>query len=369
MQCDSLGIAYPVVDISQCTDCGRCSNVCPFQNIIEPLIHTHCYAAVNRNEEIRLESSSGGVFFELANQIISRGGVVFGATFSKDWNVIHTYAETSDKVLPMIGSKYVQSDTSGTFNQAKHFLNSGREVMYTGTPCQIAGLKHFLNKDYPGLLCVEVICHGVPAPKIWNTYLKELILKSTKDQISSTTGTELNNIIGIKFRSKLTGWKNYGFNLQIVNEGNKTDIYEKYRENQYMTAFLSNYTLRPSCYACKCKAGTSQADITIGDFWGIDKTAITEDDDKGVSCVICRSGKGSNMINNLEGLALTKVGYDDIFRHNPSLEKSVTYTYAAKRFQLKFPRKGFFKTLQIVQHPSIFIRGIYYIKRKLTSLI
>lgn len=370
MRGDKLGLLYPHVDTSICIDCGRCVRACPFIHPSTPLSPQACYAAVNKDDAQRLASSSGGVFVALARQTISRGGVVFGAVFAKDWNVVHTYAETIENILPMMGSKYVQSDTRNTFGQAKRFLEDGREVFYTGTPCQIAGLKHFLGKDYPKLIAVEVICHGAPAPGVWQSYLKELLARPQGVRTGKNTVSlflnDMPEISGISFRNKKIGWKKFGFTLRLLDsEGgeensvspslNAKEIFQVFTENRYMAAFLRNWTLRPSCYACKAKGGVSQADMTIGDFWGVEKVNIVVDDDKGVSCVVCRTQKGVDAIKSAENLVLTSVDYDMILQSNRSLEKSVKYNIFAKSFQYIFPRKSFSAAMRIIDFCWSFI--------------
>lgn len=256
----------------------------------------------------------------------------------------------------MMGSKYVQSDTNETFRQAKDFLENGREVMFTGTPCQIAGLKKYLKKKYSKLLAVEIICHGVPAPEVWKSYLAETLHKRG--------GRDGKTITRVSFRSKRSGWKKFSFELSDFS-GTLSEIM---LSNQYMTAFLKNWILRPSCYACKVKSGISQADLTIGDFWGIDKTGIVDDDDKGTSCVICRSEKGLRSIEEQEQLMLTPADYLVIYQGNPCLEKSVSLTLSARRFRKIFPYRGFFKTMDLLEHPSIFYRGVDFLLRTLKSI-
>lgn len=357
-----MGCSYPLVDTVRCIDCGLCALTCPFVRPADPLQPKACYAAIHKDDGQRMASSSGGVFVALARQTITRGGVVFGAVFTEDWRVRHTHAETMECVLPMMGSKYVQSDTNHTFLQAKCFLEAGREVLFTGTPCQIAGLKHYLKKDYPTLLAVEVICHGVPAPAVWKSYIQETLLRLNKNN-PTPDSCKKNIITGIAFRNKSRGWKNYRIEFRTTTFSQ----IEVASTNQYMRTFLRDWNLRPSCYACKAKSGASQADMTIGDFWGIDKTDIIFDDDKGVSCVVCRSQKGQDAIKNLEQLTLISVDYPVIYKGNPNLEKSVTQTISARRFRRLFPHHGFYRTVDKLEHLSIVCRGAGFLLRSLKA--
>ena len=204
---DEQGFRYPLVDKAICVDCGMCEKVCPVLNAGEPRQPLAVYAAINPNEEIRKESSSGGIFTALAESVLDEGGVVFGARFNDQWEVVHAYTESKEGLAPFRGSKYVQSRVGETYRQTKVFLQQGRKVMYTGTPCQIAGLKRYLGKEYDQLLTVDVVCHGVPSPMVWRDYLRDI------------TSDNLPQIASINFRDKSTGWKN--FRLKIYKqEGN-----------------------------------------------------------------------------------------------------------------------------------------------------
>lgn len=201
---DEEGFLYPRVDKTVCIDCGLCEKVCPVLNQSEGHEPIAVYAAKNPNEEIRMQSSSGGIFTMLAERIIDEGGVVFGACWDKDWNVVHDYAESKEDIAKFRGSKYVQSNIGETFKQTETFLIEGRKVLFSGTPCQIAGLKHFLLKDYDNLLTIEIICHSVPSPGVWKKYLTEEL---------NSNGLTIGDIQQINFRDKSTGWETYSFLL------------------------------------------------------------------------------------------------------------------------------------------------------------
>lgn len=175
MREDEEGFLYPQTDMSKCIDCGLCEKVCPVLNQGEKRKPLYVYAAKNKNPQIQLYSSSGGVFTHIAEQIIQNNGVVFGARFDENWAVKHDYTETLEGLAAMRGSKYVQSRIGSTYQQAKDFLEAGRLVLFSGTPCQIRGLKLFLAKEYENLLTVDLVCHGVPSPEIWRQYLHEII--------------------------------------------------------------------------------------------------------------------------------------------------------------------------------------------------
>lgn len=325
---DNEGFFYPEVDKNQCVNCNLCQRSCPILNQSEKRLPLNVYAAKHKDEQIRLASSSGGIFTLLAERIIDEDGVVFGARFNNNWNVIHDYAETKEGLAAFRGSKYVQSYMGDCYLKAKSFLDQGRKVMFTGTPCQIVGLKNFLRKDYDNLLAVDVVCHGVPSPKVWRIYLNEIARKGGKNSVLFQPISEKQEIKSINFRSKSTGWKKYSFALTLSGatadgEKNTVLLSSIFTENPYMNAFLSNLNLRPSCYACPTKSGKSGSDITIADFWGIEEVLPEFDDDKGISLILPYTEKGIYWLKDLN-CEFTKVDYQTAQKNNPSISTSVT---------------------------------------------
>ena len=214
MQEDEEGFLYPVVNASLCIDCNLCQKVCSELHHMNVRMPLHVYAAKHKDEQVRLASSSGGIFTLLAEKIIDEGGVVFGARFDARWEVVHDYTETKEGLAVFRGSKYVQSRLEDCYYKVKSFLQQGRKVMFSGTPCQIAGLKNYLRKDDDNLLTVDVVCHGVPSPKVWRMYLNEIIArKSKKNSVLSHHSNGKVKIQSIDFRSKSSGWKRYSFAL------------------------------------------------------------------------------------------------------------------------------------------------------------
>lgn len=307
---DEQGFRYPLVDKSKCIDCGICEKVCPCQNPEQQSAPIKVIAAINNDERIRLNSSSGGIFHLLAEKTIAAGGVVFGARFDEQWQVVIDYAETMETIKAFMGSKYVQARIETAYTDASRFLQDGRKVLFSGTPCQIAGLYHFLGKSYDNLLTVDMICHGTPSPKVWSKYLDEVVTAGRKA------------ISNIEFRNKREGWKRFHFTMWYNKDEQSVSLHCHHQENHFMRAFLHNLTLRPSCYFCPAKNGRSHSDITIGDFWGIDSEIPEMDDDKGTGLVIINTGKGDVAIDRSK-ITERETTAETALRHNSAYYRSV----------------------------------------------
>lgn len=292
---DSEGFLYPEVEKSSCIDCGLCEKVCPMLNPGVESQTERVFATINPDDEVRDKSSSGGVFSQLAQSVISDGGVVFGARFNEYFGVMHSSTESLDGVAEFRGSKYLQSEIGECYKEAEALLKQGRRVLFSGTPCQIRALKCYLRRDYDNLLLVDSICHGVPSPKVWQHHLKEV-------------GKEVGEgaaICGVNFRDKRSGWRSYSHTLNFVSNEGKIEWSRPYNSVPFMRLFLADYTLRPSCYNCKAKAGSSGSGITIADCWGIHKTKTQIDYNRGATLVILHNGK-----------------YEEYFSQNPQSEFS-----------------------------------------------
>ncbi len=285
MKDDSEGFWYPEIDKSKCIDCDLCEKVCP--ELHPPILNKDepkAYAAYAKDENILLESSSGGMFTLLAHEILRKKGVVFGACFNESFEVIHDYTETVEGLAKFRGSKYVESEIGETYSKAKDFLDNNRYVLFTGTPCQIAGIKSFLKKDYDNLLCVDIICHGVPSPKVWRKYLLE-----QERKIGSM-------VKKVSFRHKQNGWINFSLMLNFKNS--KCHFESRYKDSM-MVSFLKNICLRPSCYKCTFKTVNRCSDITLADFWGIQNVHQDFFNENGVSLVIIQSVKGNKLFSEI----------------------------------------------------------------------
>ena len=358
MQEDSEGFKYPAIDKSKCIDCGLCCKVCPLdkklENVIAPAASFACTA---KDGNFAKQSSSGGVFPLLANMFAEQQAVIYGAAFDNNWMVKHIRVNDIDELKKLYTSKYVQSDMGDSFKQVKHDLDIGKEVLFAGTPCQVAGLKSYLSKEYNNLTTVDFICHGVPSPAVWRSYIKE-------------KAVNLNSkIIDISFRNKKDGWKNFGFMFK-TRDGN--EIYERAGDNIYMQGFLKDLYLRPSCYDCKFKTLKRASDITLADFWGVDKVLPEMYDEKGVSLCWTNSKKGSEILAEvLEKTVYQKVDLQEAVRHNSAALKSVNVHKNREKFFKAFSESHDDVTKLIEKYydtRSLRKRLSYKIRMKIKSL-
>lgn len=284
MQPDVLGFLYPVVDTNKCVECGLCENVCQFnsnykryENYDEPLV----YALRHKEHEQLIRSQSGGAFFGIAQYILNKGGVIYGAAFSECWKVTHQKATNHKELEKLRMSKYVQSDMRGVFKQVKEDLKQGHIILFSGTACQIAGLKAYIPaKIQTNLICVDIICHGVPSPKIWEDYIAYL-----QNKYRST-------IIKACFRDKRFGW----------HGAKETFMFKNGKEIVRSTSnrlYFSGLSMRESCSNCQFTNLKRVGDLTIGDFWGIPKDSPYEKDKKGLSLLLVNSDKGNVIFESI----------------------------------------------------------------------
>ena len=356
MREDKEGFWQPHIDADTCIKCHKCEKTCP---IVSPIIvptdfETQAYAAINKDETIRMRSSSGGIFYALAKWTVEQGGVVFGARFDENWDVIHDYTETVDGIEPFMRSKYVQSRIGDTFTQAKEFLKAGRQVLFVGTPCQIGGLHSFLGKDYENLIMVDFICHGVPSPKVWHTYLNE-----------TNIGEKL---VEFNFRDKRDGW----VESQCVFIKTKLSTRrEKQLTNLFFRGFINNVYLRNSCFSCPFKSVHHISDITIADAWGIQHYSPHMNDNKGTSAILVHSQKGEKCINVLSPLIKTEsISIEDVTFHNPSLiQSSSKPKYRRLPFYVSFYLFGFKASGRFIEKDPFVIRLFRKIKKQIKKLI
>lgn len=309
MEADALGFLYPKIDETKCVDCGLCARACPANRADMGRNQTRtAYALINAGDEIRMESSSGGAFTLLAEKTINDGGVVFGARFDTEFNVVHGHAETAGGLAEFRGSKYVQSDMGGCLPQCRAFLEAGRSVLFSGTPCQCAGLRSFLGKDYENLTVADFICHGVPSPALWQEY------KIHREKNSAS------RVVKTAFRRKDCGWKQFSLQFTFANCSEYCASLDK---DEYLQIFLHDAALRESCYACPAKGRGRHSDLTLADFWGIERVLPDFFDGRGTSLVCVNSDRGRRLLDSVRaGCRLEEVDLDVAVGFNSSFAKS-----------------------------------------------
>lgn len=284
MKSDEEGFLYPEIEEEKCINCGLCEKVCPVKNAKEMEKKQQAYVFQNGDDKIRRESTSGGAFTAIAEYVIHKNGIVFGVQFDENFKVVHGKAEKTKELAKFRNSKYVQSEVGDAFWEVKQYLETGRRVCFSGTSCQIEGLKNFLRKDYDNLILVDVVCRAVPSPLIWEKYLE---LKKKENE----------NIKNIRFRDKFYGYK-YS-NFAIFDDENKVTYHKGVESDPYLRAFFSNICDRPACYECKFKKLERESDITIWDCFNVEKYDSKLDDDKGTSRILVNSEKGKRVMEEL----------------------------------------------------------------------
>ena len=327
MQPDEKGFAYPSVDDSKCISCGLCVKIC--ESIGNKQITMQkAYAAFAKDGEIRKSSSSGGVFSLLAEKVLSKGGAVFGAAFNKDFGVEHICVENEEHLNLLRGSKYVQSNLRDTFREAKSRLENAQPILFSGVPCQIAGLKAYLRKEYDNLYLVELVCHGAPSPRIWEKYVELMSKKGEPKRIS--------------FRMKDSSWRRFA--TLFLYKNNVAYLCE-HRYDPFMKGFLSNLYLRPSCYFCRLKHNNRAGDITLGDFWGAERYVPEIDDDKGLSLVFVNTERGKRLLNSI----LDKTTYKNLDEDVNALASMLNHSVDLNPKSEKFYRDFFANQEQLIQ--------------------
>lgn len=295
---DNEGFIYPHIIQDKCVECGKCLKTCSNYAKKQDSKYIAC-AAINKDEKILLNSTSGGAFSALTNKLFNyEDSVCYGVAYNENLEVVHMRATSKNEAEKFRGSKYLRSNILGIYEQVKKDLKEGKRVLFTGTPCQCAGLNTYLNKDYPNLILIDIICHSNPSPKVFKRYIKGLELKRS---------TKVKNY---SFRAKSNGWNN----LKPIVEYENGIIEE---ETTFLTAFLRAIINRPCCYDCKFIKPYNFADITLGDFWGVEKLTNISDYQNGTSLVLLNTKKGQDFFEGIQGLALYKLDEDiDVFKYN-----------------------------------------------------
>lgn len=319
---DSEGFLVPQIDMEQCIHCQLCEQACPQltpQPLHEPV---KVYAAQIKDDTLLLKSTSGGVFALAARTVLGNGGVVFGVAMN-DRGVVETISiEQEDDLHRLQGSKYVQANVGRTYVQAKQFLENGRDVLFSGTPCQIAGLYGYLGKSYENLCTIDIICHGVPSQELYGQYWEYLEHKRKQ------------RLMQWSFRDKSSseGW---GKIDKLYFE--KKAVFRRERLDSYTRAFLDGINFRESCYRCLYARGERVGDLTIGDYWGIENVHPDFFSLKGVSCVMVQTSKGRELVNQMEEhINLLPSRLEWVKRYNGNLSEPTKRSAERDAFYVNF---------------------------------
>ncbi len=320
MTSDEEGFLYPSVDEALCIDCGLCEKVCPELNPVEEKVSKQiAFLVQHKNEQIRKESTSGGAFTAIAEYVLNNGGVVFGVAYDNTFKVIHKYVESVDDLRLFRNSKYVQSEIGNTFKQAKEFLIQDRLVCFSGTPCQIEGLKNYLRKDFDNLITIDFVCRAVPSPLLLEKYLK---------MQKRTLNVEFTNVA---FRDKYYGYK-YS-NLSIYTKNNNVSYHRGVETDPYLRSFFSNICDRPSCYDCSFKKRYRNSDLTLWDCFAVDVFDKKMDDDKGTTRILTHTEKANAILANIsEKVLIKEIDVEDAVRGVREMVESVPVNARRKQF-------------------------------------
>lgn len=312
MEPDEYGFVYPAINETNCVQCGLCEQRCPVVKKQSPDAISSipkAYAAYSKEESLRKESSSGAVFSEMAQYILDRGGAVFGAAYDEQYKVHHVCAVSKEELAGLRGAKYAQSDLGEVFVDVRSRLNRHQLVLFSGTPCQVAGLNSFLHKEYENLFCIDFVCHGVPSPMAWTAYVEYRAKKDNHGELPRS----------INLRSKETGWSRYRYSNVFEYENGKRSVCSS-SDSLFMKLFVGDYICRPSCENCPFKGYSRISNLTLGDFWGIWDIKPEMDDNGGTSLILCQSDHGAKLLEDIaDKLVMKQVTLEEASRQNSSM--------------------------------------------------
>lgn len=297
------GFLVPKIDQKKCINCKKCQKVCPILHTDKVEFNLISYCCINKNETQRLKSSSGGIFVLIAEKVIEMNGVVYGAAYDKNYSVHHIMVKDKKNLDLLMGSKYTQSEIGDIYLDVKKNLEKDIPVLFSGTPCQIVGLKNYLSKTYDNLYTVDFICHGVPSPLVWKKYLEY------RENI------DMKKPVSISFRDKTYGWNKFSLKFTY-----KDDVYiNDLTQDEYLQSFLKNVSLRDSCFHCSFKGNERSSDITLADYWGVENIHFDMYDDKGTSLVILNSKYGVEMFSLIkDNINFCETNLDEAIKYNLS---------------------------------------------------
>ena len=327
MQADSHGFLHPAVDTAKCTDCGLCARKCPISTLPQVSAHTDILTGYAKDETLLLSSSSGAIFPVLTAEIIRRGGIVFGAAFNENFDVVHTAAETLSELLALCGSKYVQSRIpADRYSQVKTALSDGRWVYFSGMPCQVAALKCYLGREYETLITQDTACHSVPSPMVWKDYVSAL---------EKQHGGKLTNF---SFRNKATGWE--GYHIYATFDNGK-EFRQPAAENPYQRGFIKGLYSRNSCFSCKFKGIERCSDITLADYWGVKGIQPEAYNPQGTSLILLHSDRGRALLESCKDKLQIVAATDGAFTFNPAVLTPIQKPARYDEFGADYGKKSF----------------------------
>lgn len=359
MQPDEHGFLFPQINKEFCNDCELCVSNCPGNSQAVPQGQPLAvHAAWHKDDQVRKVSSSGGIFTALAEYVIEQGGVVIGAAFSDKLTLEHIIVDNKEELARLRGSKYVQSRIDrDVWLRIENYLEAGVKVLFTGTPCQIAGLNNCLSRIYDNLFCLDILCHGVPSPLLLDKYLGYL---------SKVNSAE---VVKVNFRDKSNGWKSYQVSARFSNQ---TQSSQRFVSDPYMVAFLKDYALRESCYRCKYARTSRVGDITLADYWGVAKRYPAYDkDDKGTSLLLVNTEKGRQLLAMVTNSVQLYEGHlGSAIVDNPILTSPACRSVARDRFYNDLLKMSFNEMIEKykLREPSFFSRMADRVVRKIKRL-
>lgn len=348
MQEDENGFIYPQINKDKCIECNLCKRVCPSLNLVQKNTPLYCYAAFAKEKEIRNRSTSGGIATIFSKYVIENDGIVYGASFIEGCKVAHIRISEIQDLEKLQGSKYVHSYIKDTYRLVKTDLKNGKNVLFVGTPCQVAGLKKYLNKNYDNLILIDIICHGVPSQK----YLQE----------------EVNRLVGTCRIDRVNFRIENDYGLYVIKDNkqiNGNDI----SNSPYADAFMSGLSLRENCQSCMYAGDQRISDITIGDFWGLkEDSKFYDGKEKGISVIIITTKKGEYFFNKTSNLIeFEKRNYEEAVDGNTQLRHPVMNKKKSKKFKREYIKSGFKQAYQKVTILSRLKRNIKKVIKKMVK--